>query len=131
MKFKIGDEVIIKSDLSIGEIKKGWHIDENMLKFAGKKSKVIGISGHINDQYYELEIDYKLYGWLDEMLDLHKKKTKQKVYRFEWLDISGNKKSSKVFMSKNQCYKRAETFGKNGTKFFEAEVDWQEVESFL
>ena len=58
--------------------------------------------------------------------------SKSKIYRFEYIDKFGNLQKSKTYVRAYQCQKSAENinFKKDfNIKFFEAEVDWQEVES--
>ena len=57
---------------------------------------------------------------------------KNKVYRFEYIDKFGNLQKSKIYIRAYQCQKSAENinFRKDfDIKFFEAEVNWQEVEN--
>lgn len=57
---------------------------------------------------------------------------KKKVYMFKWKGRLGDWHESKIYVREYQCYKGAKdlNFRKDlEIKFFEAEVDWQEVEN--
>ena len=57
---------------------------------------------------------------------------KNKIYRFEYIDKFGNLQKSKTYVRAYQCQKSAENIKLKkdfNIKFFEAEVDWQEVEN--
>jgi len=65
---KIGDKVIIKSDLKSGEDYNNVDFVEEMTKYLGKEATIVEII--YTDWQYGLDIDNNHFSWTNEMLEL-------------------------------------------------------------
>ena len=65
---KIGDKVIIKSDLKSGEDYNNVDFVEEMTKYLGKEATIVEIV--YTDWQYGLDIDNNHFSWTSEMLEL-------------------------------------------------------------
>lgn len=66
MKFKVGDTVKIRKDLSLGE-RYSIHLSKSMLLNKGKKAKIIYIDSC--DGSYQLDVDDGSWWWSNDMLE--------------------------------------------------------------
>jgi len=78
---KIGDKVIIKSDLKSGEDYNNVDFVEEMVKYLGKEAIIVEIV--YSDWQYGLDIDDNLFSWSNEMLELIETKVETKVNRMQ------------------------------------------------
>lgn len=65
MKYKVGDKVLIRSDLKLYEIYGSNSITQDMMEFVGKICTI----QDVNEENYNLVEDPKNYFWTDEMIE--------------------------------------------------------------
>jgi len=82
---KIGDKVIIKSDLKSGEDYNNVDFVEEMVKYLGKEATIIEIV--YTDWQYGLDIDNNHFSWTSEMLELIEPKAETKPERMQTLPV--------------------------------------------
>lgn len=78
MKFKVGDQVKIREDLSLGKYY-SVHLSRSMLSNKGKEAKITYISP--DDDTCHLDIDGDYWWWSEDMLEPHASKIAKKDLR--------------------------------------------------
>lgn len=78
MKFKVGDQVKIREDLSLGKYY-SVHLSRSMLSNKGKEAKITYISP--DDDTCHLDIDGDCWWWSEDMLEPHTSKIAKKDLR--------------------------------------------------
>ena len=78
MKFKVGDQVKIREDLSLGKYY-SVHLSRGMLSNKGKEAKITYISP--DDDTCHLDIDSGSWWWSEDMLEPHTSKIAKKDLR--------------------------------------------------
>ena len=68
MKYRVGDLVVIKSGLTIGETYDGNNFVFDMTKYEGMTAKIIFAS--YREGFYLLDVDHQKFSWSDSMLKL-------------------------------------------------------------
>lgn len=68
MKYRIGDEVLVKSDLKSNRFYGCFYVSEAMAKFAGTKLAIIDIR-RINNEVDTYIMDTNTYWWCDYMIE--------------------------------------------------------------
>lgn len=77
MKFKVGDMVRVRNDLSLGKYY-SIHLSRSMVLNKGKIAKIICVDSH--DGSYQLDIDDGIWWWSEDMLEPY-------VYKFTKSDL--------------------------------------------
>ena len=67
MKYKVGDKVRVREDLSIDKTYDGCYVTPSMTVFLGKTVTIHKVREGINR--YEIEEDYGTWNWTDEMFE--------------------------------------------------------------
>lgn len=78
MKFKVGDQVKIREDLSLGKYY-SVHLSRDMVLNKGKIATIIYIDPH--DDCYQLDVDDGKWWWSEDMLEPHTSKIAKKDLR--------------------------------------------------
>ena len=68
MKYKVGDEVIIRSDLVAEEFYEDVFCRDKMAKMGGKRAMIIKVEYNLVE-YYRVDIDNGLFCWTGEMFE--------------------------------------------------------------
>lgn len=96
MKFKVGDTVKIRKDLSLGK-RYSIHLSKSMLLNKGKKAKIIYIDSR--DGSYQLDVDDGSWWWSNDMLEPYIVETRK-------LDLEDGDYC--VFKNKDKAIKKGE-----------------------
>lgn len=74
--YQVGDSVMIRPDISVGyEIDSELHINDSMVKYAGKITKIKKTCPLDKEGWFCLEADYGEYWWSTKMIIPLKQRT--------------------------------------------------------
>ena len=74
--YQVGDSVMIRSDISVGyEIDPELYINDSMIKYAGKITKIKETCLSNEERWFYLEADYGEYWWSTKMVIPLKQRT--------------------------------------------------------
>ena len=69
-KFKVGDRVIIRHDLSTDMGDDYFDVMDDMVELAGKEATITDVDDFIYDfPVYDLDIDEGVFGWTEDMFE--------------------------------------------------------------
>ena len=72
MKYKVGDKVRVRKDLEVGKSygEGKWVFNSAMSLFAGNEITIKAVNDEFDeDNFYDIEEDFGMWGWVDEMLE--------------------------------------------------------------
>lgn len=79
MKYKVGDKARVRRDLEIGKSygEGKWAFNSAMSLFAGDEITIKAVNDEFDeDNFYDIEEDFGMWGWVDEMFEGYAKEYK-------------------------------------------------------
>lgn len=99
MKFKVGDKVTIRGDLSRDE----WNVVSDMEEYRGNVATITGVKGYDND-CYTIDLDKGMWYWDDRMFEDDNKADTEKFRAFLNEIARGDKSSGSYYSTYSKLY---------------------------